>query len=117
MSEENVTTLTARIIHSEKKEVLDTIEQTLSFLKTTDAEATETRSLDEIISEFIQRVEASCNQRNVKVLNIEKAYDELAIGFAMSSKLAKEKSATMTIDIPVVDVKEDKEKGEHEQAN
>jgi len=117
MSEEKTTTLTARIIHSEKKEVLNTIEQTLSFLKATDAETTETKTLDEIISEFIQRIEKFCNQKNVKVLDIEKAYDELAIGFAMSPKLAKEKSATMTIDIPVADVKEVKEEGNNEQAN
>jgi len=117
MSEENMTTLKARIIHSEKKEVLDTIEQTMSYVKVTDAETTETKTLDEIISEFIQRIESSCNQKNVKVLDIEKAYDELAIGFAMSPRLAKEKSATMTIDIPVADIKEDEEKGDDEQAH
>jgi allophanate hydrolase subunit 1 len=115
MSEEKTTTLTARIIHSDKKEVLDTIEQTLSFLKTTDAETTETKTLDEIISEFIKKIETSCNEKNVKILDIERAYDELAIGFAMSPKLAKEKSATMTIDVPVIDVKENKEKENHEQ--
>jgi hypothetical protein len=117
MSEENMATLKARIIHSEKKEVLDTIEQTLSFLKATDAETTETKTLDEIISEFIQKIESSCNQRNVKILDIERAYDELAIGFTMSSRLAKEKSATMTIDIPVSEMKEDKEKETDEQAH
>lgn len=116
MSEEKTITLTARIIHSEKKEVLDTIEQIMSFVKVTDAETTETKTLDEIISEFVHKIESSCNQKNVKVLDIEKAYDELAIGFAMSPKLAKEKSATMTIDIPVTDIKEDKEKGDDEQA-
>jgi allophanate hydrolase subunit 1 len=117
MSEEKTTTLTARIIHSEKKEVLDTMEQTLSFLKAADAETIETKSLDEIISEFVQKIEKSCTQKNVKVLDIEKVYDELAIGFAMSSKLGKEKSATMIIDIPVADVKEIKEKGNDEQAD
>lgn len=117
MSEENMTTLKARIIHSEKKEVLDTIEQTLSFLKATDAETTETKTLDEIISEFIQRIESFCNQKNVKVLDIERAYDELAIGFAMSPRLAKEKSATVIIDIPVADIKEGEEKGDDEQAH
>jgi formate dehydrogenase assembly factor FdhD len=114
MSEEKTTTLAARIIHSGKKEVLDTIEQTMSFVKVTDAE---TKTLDEIISEFIQKILSSCNQKNVKVMDIEKAYDELAIGFAMSPRLAKEKSATMTIDIPVTDIEEDKEKGDDEQAH
>jgi allophanate hydrolase subunit 1 len=117
MSEERTTTLTARIIHSDKKEVLDTIEQTLSFLKAADAETTETKTLDEIISEFIQKIERSCDQKNVKILDIERAYDELAIGFAMSPKLAKEKPATMTIDIPVSGMKENKEKGDDEQAH
>lgn len=117
MSEEKASTLKARIIHSEKKEVLDTIEQTLSFLKAVDAEIMETKTLDEIINELIQEIETSCNQKNVKILDIERAYDELAIGFAMSPKLAKEKSATMTIDIPVTDVKENKEKGDDEQVN
>jgi allophanate hydrolase subunit 1 len=117
MSEEKTTTLTARIVHSEKKEVLDTIEQTMSFVKVTDVETTETKTLDEIINEFIQRIESSCNQKNVKVLDIEKAYDELAIGFAMSPRLAKENSATMTIDIPVTDFKEDKEKKDDEQTS
>jgi len=117
MSEENIATLKARIIHSEKKEVLDTIEQTLSFLKATDIETTETKTLDEIIGEYIQRIESSCNQKNVKILDIEKVYDELAIGFACSPRLAKEKSATMTIDIPVADIKEDREKGDDEQAH
>jgi hypothetical protein len=117
MSEERTTTLTARIIHSDKKEVLDTIEQTLSFLKAADEETTETKTLDEIISEFIQKIETSCNQKNVKILDIEKAYDELAIGFAMSPKLSKEKSLTMTIDVPVVDVKQNKEKDDDEQTH
>lgn len=117
MSEEKTTTLTAKIIHSDRKEVLDMIEQTLSFLNASDEETTETKTLDEIISEFIQKIETSCKQKNVKILDIERAYDELAIGFAMSPKLAKEKSATLTIDIPVTDVKENKEKGDDEQAH
>jgi len=115
MSEEKTTTLTARIIHFDKKEVLDTIEQTLSFLKTTDEETTETKTLDEIISEFIQKIETSCNQKNVKALDIEKAYDELAIGFALSPKLVNEKSPKITIDIPVIGMRESKEEESHEQ--
>lgn len=115
MSEEKTTTLTARIVHSEKKEVLDTIEQTLSFLNAIDAETTETKTMDEIITEFIEKIEASCNEKNVKILDIGRAYDELAIGFAMSPRLAKEKSAAMTIDIPVSDMKESKEEKTNEQ--
>jgi hypothetical protein len=117
MSEEEATVLTARIVHSEKKEVLDTVKQTLAFLKVNDEEATETKTLDEIISEFIQKIERACNQKSVKILDIEKAYDELAIGFVMSPKLAKKGSATMTVDIPVSDITEDKEKESNEQTD
>jgi hypothetical protein len=114
MSEDKTAILTARIIHSEKKEVLDTVERTLAFLKDSDEEQIETRTLDDVISEFIQRIQEVCNEKKVKVLDIEKVYDELAIGFALSSKLASEKAPKMTIDIPVTD---EKEEGENHEQN
>jgi hypothetical protein len=115
MSEDKTATLTARIIHSDKKEVLGTVERVLSFLRESDEEQIETKTLDEIISEFIQRIEEVCKEKKVSVLDPERVYDELAIGFAVSSKLAREKAPKMTIDILVADVKENEEKREHEQ--
>jgi hypothetical protein len=113
MSEEKISTLTARIIHSEKKDVIDKVERTISFLKESDDEQIETKSLDDVINEFIQRIVDVCEEKKVVILNLGKVYDELAIGFALSSRLSNEKSPNITIDIPVTDAKESVEK--HEQ--
>lgn len=110
MSEEKTAILTAKLIHVEKKEEIATVERTMAFIKESDAEQTETKTLDDVINEFIQKIHETCNEKGVTIQDLDQVYDQLAIGFALSSRLANEKSPRIAIEVSVCDAKNGEEK-------
>jgi hypothetical protein len=106
MSEEKTAVLTAKIIHTKKKQEIGSVERTLSFAKESNEEQAETKTLDEIIGEFIQQIQETCNEKKVIIQDLDRVYDQIAIGFALSAKISDEKSSKMAIDVPVCDAEE-----------
>jgi hypothetical protein len=110
MSEEKTATLTARIIHVEKKEEIATVERTFAFAKGSETEQAETKTLDDVINEFIQKIQETCSEKGVTIQDLDQVYDQIAIGFALSSRLANEKLPKITIEVPVCDTKNGEER-------
>jgi hypothetical protein len=106
MSEEKTSVLAAKIINVEKKEEIATVERTMSFAKESDAEQVETKSLDDVIGEFIQQIQETCNEKKVVIQDLDNVYDQIAIGFALSAKFSDEKSSKMAIEVLVCDAEE-----------
>ncbi|MCW4010027.1 MAG: hypothetical protein NWF05_05350 [Candidatus Bathyarchaeota archaeon] len=104
MSEEKTATLTAILIHAKTNQEIATVEKTMAFIKESDGEQPE-KTLDDIINEFIQKIRETCKEKAVSMQDIEQVYDQLAIGFALSSRLGDQKIA---IEVPVNDAKEEK---------
>lgn len=107
MSEEKTATLTAKIIHAQTKEELAKVEQTMAFIKESEVEQPE-KTLDDIINEFIQKIQETCNQKDLRIMEHEQLYDQLAIGFALSSRVSNQESPKIAIEVPVCEAKEEK---------
>jgi hypothetical protein len=104
MSEEKTATLTAKIIHAQTKEELATVEQTMTFIKESNGDQPD-KTLDDVIKEFIQKIQETCKEKAASIQDTEQVYDQLAIGFALSSRLGDQK---IVIEVPVNDAKEEK---------
>ena len=107
MSEEKTATLTAKIVHAQKAEELATVEQTMAFVKESDCEQSE-KTLDDIINEFIQKIQDTCKEKALIIVDLDQLYDQLAIGFALSSRIANQEAPKIAIEVPVDDAKEEK---------
>ncbi len=104
MSEPKTATLSAKLIHAQSKQELGSVERTMAFVNEKEEEQTETRTLDDVIGDFVKQIEAVCAEKKVAIQDVEGLYDQIAIGFVVNSKLSKEKTSTTVIEVPVCDV-------------
>jgi hypothetical protein len=109
LSESNTVILKAKIIHRERKEVLDTVEKTIGFIEL-ESEDYEARNLEEIVNDFVQSIQKVCDDKKVQIFDEEMLRDDLTIALALSSRL-KDEEGKLSIDVLVIDAQHEGEDG------